>query len=253
LGSTFDGSYEPVKKISEALDAFTKETGIDIPMHVDAASGGFIAPFIQSDLVWDFQLPRVKSINTSGHKYGLVYPGIGWVVWREEEDLPQELIFKVNYLGGEMPTFAINFSRPGNQVIAQYYNFIRLGKDGYRKIQQSSHDTALYLSGEMEKIGPFRLISRGEDVPVFAFTLRDDVKNFTVFDLSERLRERGWQVPAYTFPKNLEHLAVLRIVVKENFSRDLADLLLEDIKRHLIWFEEHPREQRKEKKEMFHH
>ncbi|MEK7571446.1 MAG: glutamate decarboxylase [Patescibacteria group bacterium] len=254
LGSTFDGSYEPIEAISKALDRFQQETGIDIPMHVDAASGGFIAPFIQPDIVWDFRLPRVKSINTSGHKYGLVYPGLGWVVWRDEEDLPKELIFNVNYLGGQMPTFALNFSRPGNQVIAQYYNLLRLGKEGYQKIQQNCQDTALYLSSKIAELGPFELISKGNDAPVFAFKLKDDVKHFTVFDLSERLRDRGWLVPAYTFPENLEHIAVLRLVVKENFSRDLAELLLADIKRHLEWFEQHPVESSaKKKKQMFHH
>ncbi len=253
LGSTFDGSYEPVKEISDSLDTFEKKTGIDIPIHVDGASGGFIAPFIQPKLVWDFRLKRVKSINTSGHKYGLVYPGLGWVVWREENDLPKELIFNVNYLGGQMPTFAINFSRPGNQVIAQYYNFIRLGREGYTKIQKSSHDTAMYLADKIAKLGPFELISKGDQAPVFAFTLKEDVKHFTVFDLSERLRERGWQLPAYTFPKNLENLAVLRIVVKENFSRDLADLLIEDIKRHLEWFEKHPTQHIGEHITAFHH
>lgn len=252
LGSTFDGSYEPIQEISEALDAFQEKTGIDIPIHVDGASGGFIAPFIQEDLVWDFRLPRVKSINTSGHKYGLVYPGLGWIVWRDIEELPEDLIFKVNYLGGEMPTFAINFSRPGNQVIAQYYNFIRLGKEGYRKIQQNSHDTAVYLSHKIAELGPFTLLSEGKDAPVFAFTLKDEVKHFTVFDLSERLRDRGWLVPAYTFPKNLEEMSVLRIVVKENFSRDLANLLLEDITRQLKWFDKHPSESQEQTK-MFHH
>jgi glutamate decarboxylase len=253
LGSTFDGSYEPVEEISDALDKFEKKTGIDIPIHVDGASGGFIAPFVQPKLVWDFKLPRVKSINTSGHKYGLVYPGLGWVVWRTEEDLPKELIFNVNYLGGQMPTFAINFSRPGNQVIAQYYNFIRLGRDGYTKIQKASSQTAQYLAEKISKLGPFKLITKGDEAPVFAFTLKDDVKHFTVFDLSERLRERGWQLPAYTFPKNLENLAVLRVVVKENFSHDLADLLIEDIKRHLEWFEKHPPSQIGENKASFHH
>lgn len=253
FGSTFDGSYEPVEEISKALDRLENETGLDIPIHVDGASGGFIAPFIQPDLVWDFRLARVKSINTSGHKYGLVYPGIGWVVWRDEEDLPKDLIFNVNYLGGEMPTFAINFSRPGNQVIAQYFNFIRLGKEGYRKIQQNSQDTAVFLSSSIAKLGPFELISEGKDAPVFAFTLKDQIKNFSVFDLSERLRDRGWLVPAYTFPKNVENIAVLRIVVKENFSRDLAELLLEDIKRHIAWFEKHPVTQTEKEAEMFHH
>jgi glutamate decarboxylase len=239
MGSTFDGSYEPVQEINAALDALQQQTGWDIPIHVDGASGGFIAPFLQPDLAWDFRVPRVKSINTSGHKYGLVYPGVGWIIWREKENLPDELIFSVNYLGGQMPTFALNFSRPGNQVVAQYYNFLRLGREGYTRIHKSCQDTALYLSGEIAQMKPFRLIGDGSDIPVFAFALKE-VTNFTVFDLSERLRDRGWLVPAYTFPKNREDLAVLRIVVKEGFSRDMANLLLNDIHRHLQFFASQP-------------
>jgi glutamate decarboxylase len=130
LGSTFDGSYEPVAEISDALDELQERTGLDVPIHVDGASGGMIAPFLDPDLLWDFRLPRVASINTSGHKYGRVYPGVGWAIWREPEALPEDLVFRVNYLGGEMPTFALNFSRPGAQIVAQYYNFLRLGFEG---------------------------------------------------------------------------------------------------------------------------
>ena len=184
MGSTFDGSYEPVKQINDALDALQKEEGWDIPIHVDGASGGFIAPFIQPDLEWDFRVPRVKSINTSGHKFGLVYPGVGWIVWRDKDALPEDLIFSVNYLGGEMPTFALSFSRPGSQVVAQYYNFLRLGRDGYRRVQQTCQDVALYLSREIAKLGPFELLTEGRDLPVFAFKLKEPT-NSTVFDLSE--------------------------------------------------------------------
>ncbi len=239
MGSTFDGSYEPVKEISDALDALQQQKGCNIPIHVDAASGGFIAPFLQSGLEWDFRVPRVKSINSSGHKYGLVYPGIGWVIWRDKAELPHDLIFKVNYLGGEMPTFALNFSRPGNQIVAQYYNFLRLGRTGYTRIQQTCQDVALYLSSQIAEMGPFQLISKGDALPVFAFALKEQ-NNFTVFDLSERLRDRGWLVPAYTFPKNREDLAVLRIVVKEGFSRDMADTLLMDLRRHIKFFASQP-------------
>ncbi|HXZ73693.1 MAG TPA: glutamate decarboxylase, partial [Streptosporangiaceae bacterium] len=132
LGSTFDGSYEPVAEICAALDAYQARTGIDIPVHVDGASGAFVAPFLDPDVEWDFRLPRVASINASGHKYGLVYPGVGWAIWRDADALPEDLIFWVNYLGDNMPTFALNFSRPGAQVAVQYYNFLRLGFDGYR-------------------------------------------------------------------------------------------------------------------------
>lgn len=239
LGSTYDGSYEPVQEIADALDTLQADKGWDIPMHVDAASGGFIAPFLRPDLPWDFRVGRVHSINASGHKYGLVYPGVGWILWRDQQALPQELIFTVNYLGGEMPTFALNFSRPGSQVVAQYYTFLRLGREGYRRVQQSCQDVALYLAGEIGKLGPFELLTEGRDLPVFAFTLKE-ATNYSVFDLSERLRDRGWILPAYTFPQHLQDLAVLRVVVKDGFSRDLANLLLEDLRRHLKFFASQP-------------
>ena len=160
LGSTFDGSYEPVADIAAALDALEGERGLDVPLHVDAASGGFVAPFIQSDLVWDFRLPRVKSINASGHKYGLVYPGIGWALWRDAAALPEDLVFHVNYLGGDMPTFALNFSRPGSQVVAQYFTFLRLGREGYRAVQQGCQDVALHLVGRHRRARAVRAADR---------------------------------------------------------------------------------------------
>ncbi|HEY3958459.1 MAG TPA: glutamate decarboxylase [Streptosporangiaceae bacterium] len=230
MGSTQDGSYEPVQQISDALDQLQADRQLDIPVHVDGASGGFVAPFLQPHVPWDFRVPRVQSINASGHKYGLVYPGVGWVVWREPAALPDDLVFRVNYLGGDMPTFALNFSRPGAHVAAQYYNFIRLGCDGYRRVQQSCQDVALYLSGEIAKIGPFELITDGSDLPVFAVRLRGDVTGYSVFDISERLRMRGWLVPAYTFPEDLTDVAVLRFVIRNGFSADLAEILAGDIR-----------------------
>ncbi len=243
LGSTMDGSYEPVLEISQALDRLQAERGFDVPVHVDGASGGFIAPFLQPDLEWDFRVPRVASINASGHKYGLVYPGVGWVMWRNTDALPEDLIFRVNYLGGQMPTFALNFSRPGAQVAAQYYNFIRLGHEGYRHVQQTCQDVALHLSGEIAKMGPFELLSEGKDLPVFAFKLREEVTGYSVFDLSERLRMRGWQVPAYTLPADMTDTAVIRIVIRNGFSMDLANLLLDDFRLHLRVLEHHPQTQ----------
>jgi glutamate decarboxylase len=243
LGSTMDGSYEPVLEISHALDQLQAVQGCDVPVHVDAASGGFVAPFLQPELEWDFRVPRVASINSSGHKYGLVYPGVGWVVWRDPDALPEDLIFKVNYLGGEMPTFALNFSRPGAQVAAQYYNFIRLGIGGYTRVQQTCQDIAVHLSGEIAEMGPFELLTDGRDLPVFAFKLRDDITGYSVFDLSERLRQRGWQVPAYTFPADMTDTAVMRIVVRNGFSMDLANLLLEDLRGHTRMLEHHPQTQ----------
>jgi glutamate decarboxylase len=233
LGSTFDGAYEPVKEICDALDALQQESGLDVPVHVDGASGGFIAPFIDPDLEWDFRLPRVASINTSGHKYGLVYPGVGWVVWRDADALPEELIFWVNYLGDNMPTFALNFSRPGSQVVAQYYNLLRLGFDGYRRVQGYAREVATSVSKQIAELGPFKLLTKGDELPVFAFTVADGIDNFTVFDVSTAMRERGWQVPAYTFPANRTDLAALRIVVRQGFGHDMADLLISDLKRQL--------------------
>ena len=240
LGSTMDGSYEPVAEISADLDKLAAGGGPDVPIHVDAASGGFVAPFLQPALSWDFRVARVASINASGHKYGLVYPGVGWVVWRDASALPQDLVFKVNYLGGEMPTFALNFSRSGANVAAQYYNFLRLGHEGYREVQQTCQDVALYLSGKVAQMGPFELLTDGSDLPVFAFRVQDQQAGFTVFDLSERLRARGWLVPAYTFPANLQDVAVLRIVVRNGFSKDLADVLVSDLQHHVKALTAHP-------------
>jgi len=233
LGSTFDGSYEPVEEIVAALDEVQARTGWDIPVHVDGASGAMIAPFLDPELRWDFQLGRVASINTSGHKYGLVYPGVGWVLWRSRANLPQELIFNVSYLGGHLPTFALNFSRPGAEIIAQYYTFFRLGRAGFRAVQQAARDVAVRLAGGIEALGAFRLISRGDQVPAFAFTTSAEVTAFSVFDVSRRLRERGWLVPAYTFPADRTDLDVLRIVVRNGFTQDLAELLLQDLRRLL--------------------
>lgn len=243
MGSTFDGRYENVKEVNDALVKFNKQNGYEVPIHVDAASGGFIAPFLQPEIEWDFCLPLVKSINTSGHKYGLVYPGVGWIIWRDKAELPEDLIFHCNYLGGDLPNFALNFSRPGNQVIAQYYNFLRLGHEGYFQIQKTCQDVALYLSGNIAKLGPFELLSDGSDIPVFAFAIggaANESANFSAFDLSDKLRERGWLVPAYTFPKNRTDLAALRIVVKEGFSRDMADMLIADLRTALAYYKSQP-------------
>jgi glutamate decarboxylase len=237
LGSTFDGSYEPVAEIAAALDGLQEEKGIDIPIHVDGASGGFVAPFIQPSLEWDFRIPRVQSINASGHKYGLVYPGVGWAIWRDPAALPRELVFDVNYLGGHMPTFALNFSRPGSEVIAQYFMFTSLGHEGYRKVIQCCQDVAMHLSSEIGKMGPYELLSDGSELPVFAFTLKDSVKNYNVFDVSDRLRQHGWLVPAYTFPENRQDLSVLRIVVRAGMGLDMADLLLTDLRQQTEFLE----------------
>jgi glutamate decarboxylase len=237
LGSTFDGSYEPVAEIATALDGLQSDRGFDVPIHVDAASGGFVAPFIQPDLEWDFRIPRVQSINASGHKYGLVYPGVGWAIWRDAAALPRDLVFDVNYLGGHMPTFSLNFSRPGSEVIAQYFMFASLGHEGYRKVIQRCQGVAMHISSAIAEMGPYELLSDGSDLPVFAFTLKDSVKNYTVFDVSDRLRMRGWLVPAYTFPENRQDLSVLRIVVRTGMNLDMADLLLADLRQQTDYLE----------------
>lgn len=227
MGVTYTGIYEPVERICAALDAIQADTGLDIPVHVDGASGAMVAPFLQPDLVWDFRLSRVHSINTSGHKYGLVYPGLGWIVWGKAEYLPEDLIFKVSYLGGEMPTFALNFSRPGAQVLLQFYLFLRLGREGYRQVQQASQDVAKYLSTGVAQHPAFTLWSDGTDIPVFAWQLTDGyTQNWTLHDLSDRLRTRGWLVPAYPLPGDLTDITVLRIVVRNGLSMDLAASLL---------------------------
>jgi glutamate decarboxylase len=244
LGVTFTGQYEPVKAVSDALDKFQAETGLDIPIHVDGASGGFLAPFCAPDLLWDFRLPRVKSINASGHKFGLAPLGAGWVIWREKTDLPEDLVFNVNYLGGNMPTFALNFSRPGGQVIAQYYNFIRLGGEGYSKIHNASYSSARYFAQEIEKIGPFQVLFGGQSeagIPCVSWSIKPGANPpYSLYDLADRLRVRGWQVPAYSMPADREDLVIQRILVRNGVTRDLIELLLEDFKRCFDYFEKHP-------------
>ncbi|MFD4367858.1 glutamate decarboxylase [Rhodococcus sp. NPDC058521] len=225
-GTTYTGEIEAVEEIAEALDRLSESGGPDVPMHVDAASGGFVLPFLHPDLKWDFRVPRVVSINVSGHKYGLTYPGIGFVVWRSSEYLPEDLVFRVNYLGGDMPTFTLNFSRPGNQVVGQYYNFLRLGRAGYQAIMEALRDTAVRMSERLSKLDAVHVITDGSAIPVVTFELAGD-PGFTVFDVSHELRARGWQVPAYTMPANAESVAVLRIVVREGFSADLGRELCE--------------------------
>ncbi|KAF5445585.1 hypothetical protein F2P56_034628 [Juglans regia] len=228
LGSTLTGEFENVKLLHELLTKKNEETGWDTPIHVDAASGGFIAPFLYPDLEWDFRLPLVKSINVSGHKYGLVYPGVGWVVWRTKEDLPDDLIFHINYLGSDQPTFTLNFSKGSSQIIAQYYQLIRLGFEGYKNIMENCMSNARVLKEGIEKMGRFDIVSKDVGVPLVAFSLKDSSKH-TVFEISDSLRRFGWIVPAYTMAPDAQHIAVLRIVVREDFSRSLAERLIADI------------------------
>ncbi len=232
LGSTYTGEYEPIEAIHDALKEVNDRNGWDVPIHVDAASGGFVAPFLTPHLHWDFRLPLVKSINVSGHKYGLVYPGVGWVVWRDRSNLPEDLIFHVNYLGGDEATFNLNFSKGASQVIAQYYNFLRLGREGYTRIMRNLRSTADYLASRLTEDGRFTLLSDNKSLPLVAFRLTEP-KPYTVYDISERLRAHGWIVPAYHLPASLEDISLVRIVVREHFSRDMADMLLDDLNRVL--------------------
>jgi len=238
LGSTFNGEFEDVEGISKMLDDLQRETGFDVPIHVDAASGGFIAPFINPNLMWDFRLPRVKSINASGHKFGLVYAGLGWLLFREPEDLPEELIFHVNYLGGDQASFTLNFSKSAATILGQYYQMVRLGKAGFRSVMENGMRNAAYLRRRLEETGKFTIVDKAH-MPLVAFSLNDTSK-CTVFHLQDKLRNRGWIVPAYTCPKGAEKLAIMRVVVKQNFSCDMADMLVCDFLAALAFFEQHP-------------
>lgn len=238
LGQTYTGAYEPVKEIAAKLDEIEASTGLDVNIHVDGASGAMIAPFCQPELEWDFKVARVASISTSGHKFGLVYPGVGWIVWRDKDALPESMVFHASYLGGDMPTLALNFSRPGAQVLLQYYQFLRLGKKGYRAVQQGSLDVAQYLAREIGKMGPFELMSQGDTIPVFAWRQSAEASPFwSLYDLQDRLRRGGWQVPAYPLADGMADVTVQRIVVRAGFSRDLARNLVEDIRTEVAFLQ----------------
>ncbi|NMF85211.1 glutamate decarboxylase [Nodosilinea sp. P-1105] len=244
FGVTHSGNYEFVEPLADALDDLQARTGLDVDIHVDGASGAFLAPFCAPDIKFDFRVPRVKSISTSGHKFGLAPLGTGWIIWRDTSALPEELIFKVNYLGGEMPTFAINFSRPAGQIICQYFLFLRLGKEGYRKIHQTCYDTAQWIGQEVVKAGPFELICNGDprqSIPAVTWKIKDGVElPYTLFDLGDRMRQRGWQVPAYTLPANVSDVAVQRVLVRQGFSRDMAALMIQDFRQAIAHFDKHP-------------
>lgn len=233
FGVTYTGQYEPVEAIAKALDAYQKKTGLDIPIHVDGASGGFIAPFVEPNLKWDFRIPRVKSINASGHKFGLAPLGVGWVVWRDKAAMPENMIFWVNYLGSQQATFALNFSRPAGQIIAQYYNFLRLGREGYKKIHTACYDVCDYTMKALNKFNLFKFIYNGKGgIPALTWTFKDGVESklpFSLFDLSDKMRSFGWLVPAYSMAPNATDLIVMRILVKRGFSKDLADLFIRDM------------------------
>jgi glutamate decarboxylase len=244
FGQTYTGLFEDVAGISAALDDLQARTGLDVPLHVDGASGGLLAPFVRPDIVWDFRLPRVKSINASGHKTGLAPIGVGWAMWRDKADLPEDLVFHVSYLGGDAPTFNLNFSRPAAQVIAQYYEFLRLGRDGYGRVQGRLYESSAAIAAAVAAMGPFTLIHDGDPLRGLAavsWRLADGVTvPWNLYDLADRMRTRGWLVPAYSLPADLAQLDIQRVVIRHGFSRDLADRFIDDLSRAVAALDQHP-------------
>ena len=232
-GVTWTGLNDDVEALDKALDAYNAKTGYDIPIHVDAASGGFILPFLFPEVKWDFRLKWVLSISTSGHKFGLVYPGLGWVVWKDKQYLPDVMSFSVNYLGAEISQVGLNFSRPAAQILGQYYQFIRLGFEGYKNIQYNSLSVAKYLHSQVSTMPEFQPYSPDVPNPIFVWLMKPEVQKtakWTLFDLQDKLAQKGWMVPAYTLPANIENIVVMRVLCKQGFSRDMADQLLNDIR-----------------------
>ena len=232
MGVTWTGMNDDVEALNKALDEYNAKTGYDIPIHIDAASGGFILPFLYPEKKWDFRLKWVYSISTSGHKYGLVYPGLGWVVWKDKKYLPKDMSFSVNYLGANISQVGLNFSRPAAQILAQYYNFIHLGVEGYTEIHSNSMDIAKYCHKAIGKMPCFKNYSETLVNPLFIWTMAPEYEKdakWTLFDLQDKLMQSGWMVPAYTMPKDIEDMVVMRIVVRQGMSRDMADMLIEDI------------------------
>lgn len=253
LGVTYTCTYEPVAEIAAELDRIQADTGLDIPVHVDAASGGFIAPFLHPGLEWDFRVPRVASINASGHKYGMAPLGVGWALWRDAAALPDDLVFHVSYLGGDMPTLALNFSRPGGQVIAQYFLFLRLGREGYRRVYEACAHTAQRLAREIADMGPFTLLYDGKGaLPGVSYTLTDpDSVGWSLYDLSDLLRMRGWQVPSYPLPPDRQDTVIQRVLIRHGVDRDEIELLADDMRRAIGQLESgHPHDA---KRGGFHH
>jgi len=230
LGTTFTGEIDPIKDINDLLLEYKREKGWDIPIHIDAASGGFILPFTEPDFEWDFRLDRVRSINVSGHKYGLTYPGLGWLIFSDEKDLPKDLIFTVNYLGEEEETYTLNFSGSSAMLVAQYYNILRFGRGGYTGIMNNILDVSRNLAERLERLGRFKMLNKGERLPIIAFRLKKEAE-YSLSQLSHKLKEKGWIVPAYCLPKNAEDVEIMRIVVRENFTSDMAAILVDDIEK----------------------
>ncbi|MFI3281915.1 MAG: glutamate decarboxylase [Rikenellaceae bacterium] len=240
VGVTWTGLNDDIEALDSALEKYNTENNLQISIHVDAASGGFILPFTEPERRWDFRLKWVYSISTSGHKYGLVYPGLGWVVWRDKSLLPDEMSFSVNYLGASITQVGLNFSRPAAQILGQYYNFIRLGFEGYRDVQQSSMEIARYCHKEIGTMACFKNFSSSVDNPLFIWHMNDGYAQkakWTLYDLQDKLQQSGWMVPAYTMPKDIDDMVVMRVVVRQGMSRDMADMLLSDIRDAVTEFE----------------
>ena len=232
-GVTWTGMNDDIEALDFALDGFNARTGYDIPIHVDAASGGFILPFLDPDKKWDFRLKWVLSISTSGHKYGLVYPGLGWVIWKDKSCLPKDMSFSVNYLGANITQVGLNFSRPAAQILAQYYNFIHLGFEGYKEVHSNSMKIARYCHDQIGQMSCFKNYSEYLENPLFIWSLDPEYEKgakWTLYDLQDKLMQHGWMVPAYSMPKDIEDMVVMRIVVRQGMSRDMADMLIADIK-----------------------
>jgi len=228
-GQTFTGEDDDIQEIHDWLDDYEKKTGISIPMHIDGASGGFINPFLYPDYKWDFRLPRVQSINASGHKFGLVPPGLGWVIFKERKVFNEDLVFYVNYLGGEMPTATLNFSRGTAPIAVQAYMLLRLGREGYTRVMRHTLDNAIHLRQRLLDSGYFVIMNETQRIPVVALTLDKKVKNFNEFDVSHRVRERGWVLSAYTMPPDAQEVRSLRVVVRPHLNLTVIDTLANDI------------------------
>ncbi len=238
LGTTFTGHMDDIVGINKLLVDLKNEKGLDVPLHVDAASGGFVWPFLYPDSEWDFRLEQVRSINVSGHKFGLVYPGIGWLIFREKSDLAEDLVFYENYLGKTDATFTLNFSTGDSMMLAQYYNFVRLGHQGYGYVIGMMKENAKALAGHLHSMGKFELIGEDkEQLPLVAFRLAED-RGYDEFDIAWQLSaERGWMVPAYSMPPNAQDVNVLRALVKETLSRSQIDTLADDISQAIATLE----------------
>ena len=238
-GQTFTGEDDDIQEIHDWLDQYERKTGISIPMHIDGASGGFVNPFLYPDYKWDFRLPRVQSINASGHKYGLVPPGLGWIVFKDRKVFNENLVFYVNYLGGEAATATLNFSKSSAPILVQYYAILRMGREGYARLMRHALGHAEYLRDRLTKSGKFQIMNATQRIPVVALTLDKSVKKYNEFDVSNKVRERGWILAAYSMPPDAQQVNSLRIVVRPHLNRSIIEILADDIERACDFLEKH--------------